>query len=132
MNRVGWSCLGKPLQQGFRLRMVGDVHTRIFQGHGKSRMRQDFNRVSGFKVALADAGLAWELPARSDVIDERIVECFRDLMADCGYVLKSSPENPRRNPAGIIGDPPAFRRAKIGVVSVETQHAAAATLQWII
>src|SRR6185312_2957714 len=112
--------------------MVGGGHTCIFQGYWECRIRQNFDWVSGLQVALANTGLAGELPARSNVVDERIVEGFSDLVADRGHVIKSAAEDSGRNIAGIIGNPAVLGCTKIGEVGVETEHAAAAAHQRIV
>src|ERR1700739_3243007 len=111
--------------------MVGSFHALVFQGYGESRIRPDLNRVAGFKVALANAGFAGELPARGDVVDERIVEGFSNLMADGGHVVKSAGEDSGRAKAGVICDAAGLRRSAIGKVGVEAKRAAAATHQRI-
>ena len=50
--------------------MVGSFYALILQGYWEGSIRQYFYRVSGFQVTLANAGLAGELPARGNVIDE--------------------------------------------------------------
>src|SRR5471030_2352433 len=105
--------------------MEGRVDTLIFQSNRKHGIRQHFDRISGFQVALAYARLARELPARGDVVDEGVIKRFRDLVAERGYVFKSTTEDPRRDKAGEIGDPTALWRAAVREVSVEAQHAAA-------
>ncbi len=57
-------------------------------------MGQDFHRVSSLQVALA-CGRTRELPPWSNVVDERIVEGFSDLMADGGHVFKAAAEDAR-------------------------------------
>src|ERR1051326_8630845 len=111
--------------------MVGGRHSRIFQGYRESSMRQDFNRLAGFQVALA-SGCTWELPGRGNVVDETIVEGFSDLMADRGHVFKSAAKDSRRNPACELSGPAVLRCTKIGEVGVEAKHAAAAALQGIV
>ncbi len=108
--------------------MVGSFHALILQGYWESCICQDLNRVSCFQVTLANARLSGELPARGDVIDERIVEGFSDLMADRGHVFKPAAENSRGNPACELRDPAAFRHCAVSEISVETQHATAAAL----
>ena len=108
--------------------MVGSFHALILQGYWESRIRQDLNRVSGFQVTLANAGFARELPARGSVVDERIVEGFSNLMADCCHVVKPAAKDSRRDEAGVIGDPAVLRRGAISEIGVETKCAAAATL----
>src|SRR5438309_2307948 len=107
--------------------MVSRGHSRILQGYWERSIRQDLNRVSGFQVTLANAGLARELPARSNVVNERIVEGFSNLMADGGHVVESAAKDSRRDKAGVIGDPAVLRRSAIGEVRVEAKRAAATT-----
>ena len=42
--------------------MIGNGYAFVFEGYRESSIRQDFHRVSGFQVTLADARLAGELP----------------------------------------------------------------------
>ena len=112
--------------------MVGSCHTLVLQRYRERSIRQYFHRVAGFQVALAHAGFARELPARGDIVDERIVERLSDLVADRSYVFKSAAENARGNPAGELREPTALRHCAIREISVETQHAAAAALSGIV
>src|SRR5690242_12788835 len=112
--------------------MVRSFHALILEGDRERSIRQDLNRVSGFQVTLADAGLARELPARGDVVHERIVERFCDLVADCGYIFKSAAENSRGNPACELREPAAFRHCAVSEIGMETQHAAAAALLRVV
>src|SRR5579864_7207425 len=111
--------------------MVGSFYTLILQGYWEGSVRQYFYRVSGFQVALASAGLARELPARRSVVDERIVEGFSNLVADCCHVVKSAAENSGRNPTGELRDPALLRHCAVGEVGMEAQHAAATALFWV-
>src|SRR3954453_15933253 len=106
--------------------MVSSFYSFIFQCYWERSIRQDLNRVSGFKVALASAGFARELPNRRGVVHERIVVGFCDLVADRGHIFKSAAEDSRRNPACELSDPAAFRHCAVSEISVETKNAAAA------
>src|SRR6185437_5995751 len=99
MERVGRHSLCEPLQQGLSLRMVSGGHSRTLQGYREGCIRQHLNRISGFKVSLANARFAGELPSRGNVVDEWIVESFSNLVADRCHVVESAAKDSRRNPA---------------------------------
>ena len=122
---VGRTDLLKPLQQRFCLRMVGEIDRLDVDGNRDRGMAQDFQWITGFQIALANTWLAGELPPGNDVVQERIVECLRDLVAQAGYILKITSEKSRRNPARIDGHPAGLGRAAgIKEVSMEPKHAA--------
>lgn len=62
-------------------------------------IRKHFDRVAGFKIVLAGAGFAGELPCWNLIVYERIVERLGNLMTERGYVLESG-ENAGRDPTG--------------------------------
>ena len=79
---------------------AGDVN-------GEAWIRKHFDRIAGFKIVLASAGFAGELPRRNLIVDERIIERLRDFMAERGHVLKSA-EHAGRYPAGKSKYPARF------------------------
>lgn len=69
----------KPLQQGFRLRVVGKYFMPLPQGYGHGGGSQYFHGIAGLQVPLADfcsCRNTGELPQRGGVVDERIIESF--------------------------------------------------------
>src|SRR5262249_32701701 len=88
---------------------------------------QYLNWVAFFQVGLANLGsrrFSRELPVRRGVADERIGDRFLQFMAQRGHVLEAGAEEPGRDPAGILGDPPALREYSIQEERVEAKNAA--------
>ena len=120
--------LFKPLQQRFRLRMVccaGNMNREAW-------IRKHFNRIAGFKIVLAGAGFAGELPRWDLIIDERIVERLRNFMAERGHVLESG-KNAGRNPTGKSKYPARFFwDSGVSKERMESQGAAAPHAAFIV
>src|SRR5579871_25405 len=70
-------------------------------------IRKHFNRVARFKIVLACAGFVWKLPGGNLVVDERIIERFRNFMTESGHVLETG-KNAGRDPAGKGKNPTRF------------------------
>src|ERR1700681_3154385 len=93
----------------------------------KHGIRKPFDHVTSFKSVLAVAiGCK---PPRSGVVYEGVVESLGDLMADCGHVLKSAPEQAGTDPAGVVKNKTPLAKPIVGsaclkIVCVETQDAA--------
>ena len=74
------------------VRHAGDVNREAW-------IREHFYGIAGFKIVLAGAGFAGELPRGNLIIDERIIERLGNFMAERGHVLEAG-EDAGRNPTG--------------------------------
>ena len=111
--------LGEPLHQRLSLRVEGELQVVWpgaavliidAQSHREGRMGQHLHRITGFQIALAHAGFTGELPAWRDVVDEGIIERFRDFMAHGQHVQDVSiQECPGRSPACVGSNPAGLR-----------------------
>ena len=110
VNGIGWRYTRKPLNQRFILWMEGES----IGGDWNGCVGKAFNHVTGFQVVLAEA--VGRLPPWSGIVHERIIECFRELMAQSGDVNKAAAKDPGIDPAGIVHDVTLF---------TETVHGAA-------
>src|SRR5438270_10305680 len=98
------------------VRRAGDVNREDW-------IRKHFYGIAGFKIVLAGAGFARELPRRDLVIDEGIIERLRNFMAERGHVLEAG-EDAGRDPTGKSKYPTRFfGNSGVGKERVESQSA---------
>ena len=83
--RAGGNFTTEPLQQRFRLRMIGEA----VNSDRKRRVRQDFNRVAGLEVALARCGNSGELPygdnRTGSIAMKHQIDSTSPILADRAY-----------------------------------------------
>src|SRR5437588_8480980 len=95
IQRVRSAALLEPLQQRLSLRMVGKRLGAVFDWDGDGTILKYFHGITRFQVVLAGAGPTGEHPCRHGIVQERIVEGFRNFMAERGHIFKPGAEKSR-------------------------------------